>query len=173
MNDKLQTAAAVFSSLQMKMFPESQKTTLGAILTSVLINLWSLLSRTNTESQTLGRAVNVVGTNLNLVTCGFIVLFMKTFINVLSRAPFCNCASSPHPVCVTSPVTLRPLIGHLHHPLSSDCPRSLAGYQDTLDLGRSSVPKYCHKIQMFNFKFVQQSTDLPSNLQSARRDAVQ
>ena len=92
-------------SHQMKMFPESQKTTLDG---NIYVNADKSLTRTNIESPTLCRAVNVVGTNLNLVTCGFIVLFMKTFINVLSRAPFAIVPPHPpHPVCVISPVTLR------------------------------------------------------------------
>ena len=62
------------------MFLESQKTTLGG---NINVNADKSLTRTNIESQTLCRAVNVVGTNLNLVTCGFIALFMKTFINYM------------------------------------------------------------------------------------------
>ena len=127
-------------SHQMKMFPESQETTLSG---NIYVNADKSLTRTNIESPTLCRAVNVVGTNLNLVTCGFIVLFMKTFINVLSWGSilqFCNITRS-HPHMSH----LEPLTGHLYHRRSSHCPRSLPRHQEPLDLGWSSVPKYCHK----------------------------
>ena len=120
----------MFPSQQMKMFLESQKTTLGG---NINVNADKSLTRTNIESQTLCRAVNVVGTNLNLVTCGFIALFMKTFINVLSWGSilqFCNITRSHPHMSHSEPLICHPYhmmsshwpIGHLYHIMSSYWP---------------------------------------------------
>ena len=99
------------------MFLESQKTTLSD---NINVNADKSLTRKKIQSQTLCRAVNVVGTNLNLVTCGFIALFMKTFINVLSWGSilqFCNITQS-HPHMSHS----EPLMCHPYHMMSSHWP---------------------------------------------------
>ena len=129
MTSRLQ-AALVFPSHKMKMFLESQKTTLSD---NINVNADKSLTRTNIQSQTLCRAVNVVGTNLNLVTCGFIALFMKTFINVLSWGSilqFCNITQSHPHMSHSEPLMCHPYhmrsshwpIGHLYHMMSSYWP---------------------------------------------------